>query len=109
MRRSLIHEMILVQPTHYYPQKGNTITTHHDNNLLPIVTIIPFQPSIHLEFPRLKVHNPHILHNPLQTRHEFQMRRVLLEVVLPVFFGLKFAYEAMAETALNHPQTGSSN
>lgn len=32
------------------------------------------------------------------------MRRVLLEIVLPIFFGLEFAYETMAETALYKPQ-----
>lgn len=36
------------------------------------------------------------------------MRRVLLQVVLPIFFGLEFAYEAMAEAALCKPEYGES-
>ena len=101
----LLHEMILYSPPYYYPRKGNTITTHNNNNL-PLVAMKPLQTSsVPLELPRLKVYNSDILHDPLQTRHKLQMRRVLLKVVFPVFFGLEFAYEAMTETALYKPRS----
>ena len=82
------------------PTKGKyyNYSSHHQTPSYCYHSLI--STPIHLELARLKVHNPHILHNPLQTRHKLQMRRVLLEVVLPVFFRLELAYEAMTETAL---------
>ena len=52
---------------------------------------------------RLKVHHPNVLHQPTKTRHELQVRRVLLEVILPVFFALEFAHKAVRESSLVIP------
>lgn len=53
-----------------------------------------------LKLPRLKIHNPHIRHNILQTRHKLQMCRVFLQVIFPILFVLELTYECMSETAL---------
>lgn len=53
-----------------------------------------------LELARLKVYNPHILHHILQTRHEFQVRRILVQIVMPVLFVLELGDEAVAERSL---------
>ena len=58
------------------------------------------QTIIRSKYPRLIVQNSRILHNPIQTLHKRQMRRILLQVIFPVFFVLEFDYEAVGEAAL---------
>lgn len=41
------------------------------------------------------VHDPHLLHQPIQALHERQMRRVLLQIVSQVLLALKIDDEAM--------------
>ena len=52
------------------------------------------------KLPRLIVHYPHILNHIRQTRHKLQMRRVLLQIVLPILLALKFGHKAMCERTL---------
>lgn len=53
-----------------------------------------------LKFPRLKIHHFDVLHHLFDTLHEFQVRRVLLKIVLSVFLALEFAHETVAESTL---------
>ena len=53
-----------------------------------------------LEFSGFEVDHPHILYHILQGSDEFEMCRILLEIVLSIFFILKLAYEPVRETAL---------
>ena len=75
--------------------------------------------TLHSENTRLEIHNPRVLNNALQTRHELQMRRVLLNadigrqlaipihegesnnlLILPILSILKLANKAVAESSL---------
>lgn len=58
-----------------------------------------------LKLPRLKVHNPNILNNPIQTLDKGQVLRVLFKVKLPVSLVLELADEAVRETALQEPRS----
>ncbi len=53
-----------------------------------------------LELTRLKVHDSNIHHDLAQARHEGQVLRVLLEIVLAIFFVLKLRNKAMRKGSL---------
>ena len=42
------------------------------------------------KLPRLEIDDSHILNHVRQARNELQVRRVLLEIVLPIFLALEF-------------------
>jgi hypothetical protein len=75
--------------------------------------------TLHSENTRLEIHNPRVLNNALQTRHELQMRRVLLKadigrqlaipihegesnnlLIFPILSILKLANKAVTESSL---------
>lgn len=53
-----------------------------------------------LQHPRLIVHNPNILNNPIQALHKSQMRRVLRQIVFPILLIVKVTHKTMRKSAL---------
>jgi len=70
----------------------------------PISEFAPFS-----QLARLKVDHLDILHHALTPLDEVEMRRVLLEVVLPVGVGGEFGDEGVRVSALDHPKATSQS
>jgi len=60
----------------------------------------------YLEDPWRKVYNTDVLDDTIEALHERQVLRILLQVVLSLFFILEFDHKAMREAALSGISNG---
>lgn len=69
------------------------------SHLPPILTHPP-PSSLSSKHPGSEIHNPNSLHNPTQPLHKTKMRRVLLQIILPILFILELNNEDVRYAAL---------